>query len=74
MPIIEDQLTASVAEVLNREIESIKERIIEDAKKQFDTEVRQIAAKVAIDLTRYFSVDRLRNDLVITIHDRFSQS
>jgi len=63
-----DALLSDLKKVLEQRIKDLKERIVKEAVAGFEKELREIVGRVTLDLSSYYSVERLGGDLRITVH------
>jgi hypothetical protein len=52
---------------LQKRVDEIKAKIVADAVKEFDAQVREAVGMVAIDLATYYSVEMTRGELLVRV-------
>lgn len=65
-----DAIAASICKSLESHLEAAKETAIKKAVTDFEAELRRTIANYAIQMTDYFSVDRVGQDIVIHVKVR----
>jgi hypothetical protein len=54
--------------LINKTVNEEKERIIQEAAKNFETAIRKAIGDIAIMISNYYSIETISNELMVTIN------
>jgi hypothetical protein len=63
----EEKIRGSIAEILEQEISKVREEVIAAAVAEYEAKVRKAVGNAAVQVSEFYSVHRMGNDLVITV-------